>query len=207
MSGCRWSVEAVLGRKATRPWTKTVRDTNALAVLACGGRRRLADRQVGSCGRGGGGGRAGRGDWPVLPDDGVVAAVAAASRLAAWAAGVEVAGDRCRPSGRQVWRGVGTEGGAPELLSARDLAAAEVAAAFSVSQQGGEPGGPGRRPGPAAGDPAGAGRWPDRPGEGGAIVDAVAALDDDAAAAVEARVLARAPGQTVPNLKAVCAGR
>ncbi len=38
-----------------------------------------------------------------------------------------------------------------------------------------------------------------------AIIDAVAPLSDAAAAAVEARVLGRAPGQTLPNLKACLA--
>ena len=138
-----------------------------------------------------------------LPDDGVVAAVAAASRLAAWAAGVELAATAELTRRAQGWRGVGVNGGAPELLSARDLAAAEVAAACSVSHQGAVfrvdlAADLVRLPGTRL---ALAGGRLDR-AKVLAIVDAVAVLDDDAAAAVESRVLPRAAGQTMPALRA-----
>jgi hypothetical protein len=138
-----------------------------------------------------------------LPDDGVVAAVAAASRLAAWAAGVELAATAELTRRAQGWRGVGAHGGAPELLTARDLAAAEVAAACSVSHQGALyrvdlAADLARLPGTRL---ALAGGRIDR-AKALAIVEAVAVLDDAAAAAVEARVLHRAPGQTMPNLRA-----
>ena len=138
-----------------------------------------------------------------LPDDGVVAAVAAASRLAAWAAGVELAATAELTRRAQGWRGVGVNGGAPELLSARDLAAAEVAAACSVSHQGAVfrvdlAADLVRLPGTRL---ALAGGRLDR-AKVLAIADAVAVLDDDAAAAVESRVLPRAAGQTMPALRA-----
>jgi hypothetical protein len=72
----------------------------------------------------------------VVSDGEVVAAVAAASRLAAWAAGREVAATAELTAGAARWRGVGPIAGidgVEELLSARDLAALEVAAALGVS--------------------------------------------------------------------------
>ena len=138
-----------------------------------------------------------------LPDDGVVAAVAAASRLAAWAAGVELAATAELTRRAEGWRGVAAAGGVPEALSARDLAAAEVAAACHVSHQGGVfrvdlAADLVRLPGARL---ALAGGRIDR-AKVLAIADAVAVLDDEAAAAVEARVLHRAPGQTMPALRA-----
>ena len=142
-----------------------------------------------------------------VADAEVVAAVAAASRLAAWAAGREVAATAALVSRAEGWRGTGPVAGLVKpLLSAQDLAALEVAAAVGVSAQ-------------AADDRVGrAGDLARLPGTrlalaGGridlakarAIIEAVAPLSDQAAAAVEARVLGRAPGQTVPNLKACLA--
>lgn len=101
------------------------------------------------------------------------------------------------------WRGVAAAGGAPEALPARDLAAAEVAAASNLSHQGAL-----FRVDLAADlvrlsgtRLALAGGRIDR-AKVLAIVDAVAVLDDGAAAAVEARVLSRAPAQTLPGLRA-----
>ena len=74
-------------------------------------------------------------DLGSLPDDAVVAAIAAASRLASWAAGVEVAATRELSRRTEAWRGVSSAGGVKELLSAHDLTALEVAAALSVSHQ------------------------------------------------------------------------
>ncbi len=139
----------------------------------------------------------------VLPDDGVVAAVAAASRLASWATGVELAATAELTRRARGWRGVAAAGGAPEALSARDLAAAEVAAASNLSHQGALfrvdlAADLVRLPGTRL---ALAGGRIDR-AKVLAIVDAVAVLDDGAAAAVEARVLSRAPAQTLPGLRA-----
>ncbi len=145
-------------------------------------------------------------DLAELPDDGVVAAVAAASRLAGWAAGVELAATAELTRRARGWRGVGDgvgEGGAPELVSARDLAAAEVAAACQLSHSGALlrvdlAGDLARLPATRL---ALAGGRIDR-AKAAAIAEAVTVLDDQAAAGVEARVLARAGGQTMPGLRA-----
>jgi len=142
-----------------------------------------------------------------VSDSDVVAAIAAASRLAAWTAGREVAATAELTARAAGWRGVGPLAAVVKpLLSAEDLAALEVAAALGVSAQ-------------AADDRVDrAGDLARLPGTrlalaGGridlakvkAIVEAVAPLSDAAAAAVEARVLGRAPSQTLPNLKACLA--
>jgi hypothetical protein len=142
-------------------------------------------------------------DLASLPDDGVVAAVAAASRLASWAAGVEVAAVRELTGRARGWRGVGAAAGVEEVLSARDLAAVEVAAALSVSHQSADnqvelAAALGRLPGVRLALAAGRLDLV----KVRAIVEAVSVLDDDAAAQVEARVLGRAATQTVPNLRA-----
>jgi hypothetical protein len=144
-----------------------------------------------------------------VSDGEVVAAVAAASRLAAWAAGREVAATAELTARAARWRGVGPLAGidgVEELLSARDLAALEVAAALGVSAAAADDrveraGDLARLPGTRL---ALAGGRIDL-AKARAIVEAVAPLDDAAAAAVEARVLGRAPGQTLPNLKACLA--
>jgi hypothetical protein len=144
-----------------------------------------------------------------VSDADVVAAVAAASRLAAWAAGREVAATAELTARAARWRGVGPLAGVEGvtgLLSAADLAAAEVAAALGVSARTADDrveraGDLARLPGTRM---ALAGGRIDL-AKARAIVDAVATLSDDAAAAVEARVLGRAPGQTLPNLKACLA--
>jgi hypothetical protein len=144
-----------------------------------------------------------------VSDGDVVAAIAAASRLAAWAAGTEVAATAELTARAAGWRGVGplaAVAGVAELLSAQDLAALEVAAALGVSAQAADDRVeraadlarlPGTRLALAGGriDLA----------KAKAIIEAVAPLDDAAAATVEARVLGRAPSQTLPNLKACLA--
>ncbi len=130
-----------------------------------------------------------------LPDGGVVAVGAAASRLAGWAAGVELAATAELTRRAAGWRGVGAGGAdvvVPELLSARDLAAAEVGAACGVSHQAGLlrvdlAADLVRLPGTRV---ALAGGRIDR-AKAAAIAEAVAVLDDAAAAGVEARVLGR----------------
>ncbi len=145
----------------------------------------------------------------VVSDAEVVAAVAAASRLAAWAAGREVAATAELTARAERWRGVGPLAGidgVTELLTAADLAALEVAAALGVSAAAADDrvervGDLARLPGTRL---ALAGGRIDL-AKVRAIIAAVAPRDDAAAAAVEARVLGRAPGQTVANLKACLA--
>ncbi len=144
-----------------------------------------------------------------VSDAEVVAAVAAASRLAAWAAGREVAATAELTARAERWRGVGPLAGidgVTELLTAADLAALEVAAALGVSAAAADDrvervGDLARLPGTRL---ALAGGRIDL-AKVRAIIAAVAPLDDAAAAAVEARLLGRAPGQTVANLKACLA--
>src|SRR3954462_88070 len=127
-----------------------------------------------------------------VSDAEVVAAVAAASRLAGWAAGREVAatGELTARAGR--WRGVGPLPGVPGvpgaagLLTGPDLAGLELAAAVGVSARAAD------ERGERAGDLA---RLPGTRlalaggrielAKAKAIIAAVAPLDDAAAAAVE----------------------
>ena len=117
-------------------------------------------------------------------------------------------GQRLRP-GEAGWRGVGPLAGVPGvdgLLTAPDLAGLELAAALGVSQHAADDrvqraGDLARLPGTRL---ALAGGRIDL-AKATAIIEAVAPLSDAAAAAVETRVLGRAPGQTVPNLKACLA--
>ena len=144
-----------------------------------------------------------------VSDGDVVAALAAASRLAAWAAGREVAATAELTARADRWRGVGPLAGVDgvtELLTAQDLAGLEVAAALGVSARAADDrveraGDLARLPGTRL---ALAGGRIDL-AKARAIVAAVAPLSDDAAEVVEARVLGRAPGQTLPNLKACLA--
>ena len=148
-----------------------------------------------------------------VSDAEVVAAVAAASRLAAWAAGREVAATAELTARAAGWRGVGPLAGVPGvagvdgLLTGQDLASLELAAALGVSAHAADDrveraGDLARLPGTRL---ALAGGRIDL-AKAKAIIEAVAPLSDDAAAAaVEARVLGRAPTQTLPNLKACLA--
>jgi hypothetical protein len=142
-----------------------------------------------------------------VSDSDVVAAVAAASRLAAWAAGREVAATAELTARAAGWRGVGPLAGVVKpLLTAEDLAGLEVAAALGVSARAADDrveraGELARLPGTRL---ALAGGRIDL-AKARAIIEAVAPLDDAVAAAVEARVLGRAPTQTLPNLKACLA--
>jgi hypothetical protein len=144
-----------------------------------------------------------------VSDGDVVAVLAASSRLAAWAAGREVAATAELTARAAGWRGVGPlagVAGVAELLSAADLAGLEVAAALGVSQRAADDrveraGDLARLPGTRL---ALAGGRIDL-AKVRAIVEAVAPLDDAAAGAVEARVLGRAPSQTLANLRACLA--
>ena len=136
----------------------------------------------------------------VVSDAEVVAAVAAASRLAAWAAGREVAATAELTGRAAGWRGVGPLPGVPGaagvdgLLTGQDLASLELAAALGVSAHAADDrveraGDLARLPGTRL---ALAGGRIDL-AKARAIIEAVAPLSDEAAAAVEARVLGRAP--------------
>jgi hypothetical protein len=135
-----------------------------------------------------------------VPDDELVAYAAAAQRLASWAASRELAATSALTRRVGSWRGVGSSA---DEVSPEQAAAAEVGAALTLSPQSARN---------RVELSKALGRLPlTRFALAGGridlvrarvIVEGVAGLSDEVAAAVEARVMVRAPGQTAAQLKA-----
>ena len=138
-----------------------------------------------------------------LTDAGLVDYIGACERAKAWVEARQLAAVAELTARCAALRGVGP---APDQVPAEVLAAAEISPALGISPVGGQArvalaAALTRLPGTRLGLATGALSLP----KARAVVEAVEPLTDAAAAAVEARVLPRAPAQTVPALRAALA--